>query len=252
MDKKISVSIVNFNNSLDTLSLISQINKYSPDTEIFVVDNNSLKEQKDMLVGTDFSFKLIENSENLGFGKGHNCALPYLKSDLHFVINPDVSINESSISDLTAFFSSDNKIVMSTVKVLNIDGTVQQVPKLHPKFKYLLANRYLPTVMKKTRARYLDLDGDVNETREVQFCTGCFFAIKTDVYKKLGGFDKRYFIYFEDADLSREASKFGKVFYFSKTTVVHGYNRESKRNKKLLFHHITSMFRYFFKWNFRL
>ncbi len=251
MNKKISASIVNFNHSEDTLKLISQINSFNPYVSIFVVDNNSTIDEKKMLIDSNLSFTLIENSENLGFGKGHNCAIPKLESDLHFVINPDVSINERSILDLIDFFDSDNSIVMSTVKVLNADLTVQRVPKLHPKFKYLLANRYLPTLMKKTRAAYLDLDGDIDKVREVQFCTGCFFAIKTDVYKKLDGFDKRYFIYFEDADLSREAAKFGKVFYYPKTTVIHGYNRESKRNIKLLFHHIISMFRYFFKWSFK-
>ena len=48
------------------------------------------------------------------------------------------------------------------------------------------------------------LDEDLSQEQEIDFCTGCFFVIRTQVLRQVGGFDRRYFMYVEDADLTRK------------------------------------------------
>jgi GT2 family glycosyltransferase len=84
-----------------------------------------------------------------------------------------------------------------------------------------------------------------------EFCTGCFFLIRSEILKKIGGFDKRYFMYFEDCDLSREVNRISKVIFNPLVTVYHEWHRESKSNMKLKLIHITSMLKYFAKWTFK-
>ena len=67
--------------------------------------------------------------------------------------------------------------------------------------------------------------------------------------KQLGGFDRRYYMYFEDADLSREVRKLGyDVVFYPLTTAVHMWRRENTKSIKGIFRFLTSMVKYFCKW----
>ena len=68
---------------------------------------------------------------------------------------------------------------------------------------------------------------------------------------ELGGFDERFFMYLEDCDIARRVSKKCKALFYPKATVYHLWERESKRNKKLLMIHIMSIIKYFLKWGIR-
>ena len=95
---------------------------------------------------------------------------------------------------------------------------------------------------------YAMLDKDLTVVQDIENASGCFMGFRTDLFKEVGGFDKRYFMYFEDADISREAAKRKRVVYFPEAVVYHLWGRDSKRNLKLLRIHIFSMLKYFIKW----
>lgn len=92
------------------------------------------------------------------------------------------------------------------------------------------------------------LDCDLTKPIRIENATGCFMLLRTDLLKKIGGFDDRYFMYFEDADLARRVNEVSKCVYFPNAVVNHVWGRESKRNLRLMLVHIDSMFRYFRKW----
>jgi GT2 family glycosyltransferase len=76
--------------------------------------------------------------------------------------------------------------------------------------------------------------------------------IRTELFKKLGGFDKRYFMYFEDSDLTRSVNLESRTVYCPEATVYHEWGRESKKNFKLKLVQINSMLNYFAKWGLKL
>ena len=89
----------------------------------------------------------------------------------------------------------------------------------------------------------------MTEPTEIECASGCFMVCRTDVLKLIGGFDERYFLYFEDADLSRAMRYHGKVMYVPFVTVTHSWHRENGKVGKSFFYALRSMRKYFKKWS---
>ena len=85
-----------------------------------------------------------------------------------------------------------------------------------------------------------------------QYTAGCFFVVRTDVFRQMQGFDEGYFMYVEDADITRKAQSYGKVYFTPCTHVYHAWHRSPNKSLKPFFQQISSMLRYWRKWGFRL
>ena len=133
---------------------------------------------------------------------------------------------------------------MAMPKILNSDGTEQKLPKERPSFKRLFLGR----LSSKVRNEYVWAQREITQPCEINFCTGCFFCIRTDAFKSLLGFDNRYFMYLEDADLALKAKSIGKVMMLPQFSVNHAWERESAKSLKFLLIHIVSCFKFLFKW----
>ena len=73
-------------------------------------------------------------------------------------------------------------------------------------------------------------------------------AMPTEVFRRVGGFDRRYFMYFEDADLTRTISKTCRTVFCPQITVIHLWERAGAKKLKYFLIQVQSMFRYFRKW----
>ena len=85
----------------------------------------------------------------------------------------------------------------------------------------------------------------------IPFCTGCFMFFRTQTLNTLNGFDERFFMYLEDADISRRALQFGLTLYLPTFKVIHRWERGSYKNKKLRNEAIKSAIKYSMKWFFK-
>ena len=193
---------------------------------------------------------MLCQKENLGFGGGHNAVLSEISSKYHAVINPDIKLDSDVLSYLVDVMEKNSDIAMLTPKILHADGTEQHLPKRHPTFSYLFLGRLarLGGIFRKIRKEYTREEENFQSPFDIEFCTGCFFLIRSEIFKKVGGFDKRYFMYMEDADLSREVLKYGRVVFDPTVSVTHLWKRESAKNLKSLFLHLSSAFKYLKKW----
>ena len=244
-DILVSASIVTYNDisraSETVKSVVSNTKKYP--LKLYVVDNNSSDGTADLIEKSGQAI-VIRNNKNLGFGAAHNKVLSQKLGKYHFVINPDITISSDVISDMVDYFESNPDVVMAMPKILNTDGTEQKLPKEKPTFKRLFFGR----LSKKIRDEYVWGDKKITQPIEINFCTGCFFCIRTEVFKKLLGFDEHYFMYLEDADLALKAKRKGKVMILPQFSVTHAWERESSKSIKYLFIHIISCFKFLFKW----
>lgn len=244
-DIQVSASIVTYNDkdrAPDTVqSIIKHTKKYP--LKLYVIDNASTDKTAELIEQTGQAV-VIRQDKNLGFGSAHNVVLGRELGKYHFVINPDITLNSDCISEMVDYFENHPDVVMAMPRVLNTDGTEQKLPKEKPTFKRLFFGR----LSKKIRNEYVWADKEITEPCEIMFCTGCFFCIRTDVFKKLLGFDERYFMYLEDADLALKAKSKGKVMMLPQFSVTHAWERESAKSLKYLFIHIISCFKFLFKW----
>lgn len=230
-------------------------NSNSCDLTFYVIDNAS-PDDSAALLQREFdgiphvTVNCLPN--NIGFGSGHNTVIPKLQSDYHAVINPDITIDHDVLGTLCQYLDEHPDVVMVTPQLRFPDDTPQHTAKRAPTFLALLARQLHLGFLKKYEDHYLMLDEDLTREQDIQFCSGCFFVIRTSVFREIGGFDEDYFMYVEDADITRKAMGKGRVVFVPSTYVHHAWHRNTTRSRKHFFMQLQSMGRYFCKWGFHL
>ncbi len=250
MKYDVTVSIVNYNNYEKARQAIRTLLEYTHGVrmKIYLVDNAS-KDDSAVRLADEFSaIGVVFSDKNLGFGAGHNLVLDLIDSDFHAIVNPDIILHSDILAELTGFLRKNPDIGLCTPAVRYTNGDPQYLPKRNPKLKYLIANRTPGKKWENLRRHYKMLDEDLTEVTDIEFASGCFLLVRTELFKQIGGFDERYFMYFEDADLSRMALQTARVVFYPYDYVVHDYARSSAHSLRYLLIHIGSMFKYFWKW----
>ncbi|MDE7292966.1 MAG: glycosyltransferase family 2 protein [Oscillospiraceae bacterium] len=247
-----TLCIVTYNNKDNIANALTSIFEHTKGTEItvYIVDNNSTDGTPELVAEKFPKVKLVRSKENKGFGAGHNMILNEINSEYHFIVNPDIKLTSDIVTDMCKFLSENPDIVMAVPKFLYEDGSEQFTPKKTPTVRYMLGGRLerFGGVFRKWRREYTFADRNVTETTDVGFCSGCFIAVRTEVFRAVGGFDERYFLYSEDADLTRMAQKYGRTVYTPQFSVIHLWERAYMKSRKYFFIQLSSMFKYFLKW----
>ncbi len=91
-----------------------------------------------------------------------------------------------------------------------------------------------------------------NNEFELPVVSGCFMFCRSKALKEVNGFDDRFFMYFEDVDLSRRIGENYKNLYLPGVKITHGFNKASYKSLKLMKAHIASAVKYFNKWGWFL
>jgi GT2 family glycosyltransferase len=247
---KISGSLVLFNNSAVEYESAIESFLNGCDGILYVVDNSTSSLDHDLFQHPRIRY--VFNNTNLGFGAAHNRAIKHAcnDSDLHLIINPDVSFCEKVISHLTDVMQKNSDIGILMPRVNYPDGSLQRLCKLLPNPFYLLCRRFIPikSILNRINHRYELHDLPQDSLVDVPTISGCFLFVRTELLRIHGGFDERYFMYLEDVDLVRRIGSIARVVYEPRVSITHKYNKGSYRNKKLLSYHIISTFKYFTKW----
>ncbi len=190
-------------------------------------------------------------AQNNGFGAGHNAVLAQLNSRYHAVINPDIEINDDVLNKMADWMDEHPDVAITIPKLYFPSGEPQYVAKRRPAVLPLLARQLGWGCLEKYERHYLMLDEDLSKPTDVEFCSGSFFMIRTAVYQAIGGFDEKYFMYVEDADITQKALQKGRAVYLPFVRVTHKWRRAAHKKGKEFFWQLKSMLRYFRKWGFR-
>ncbi len=243
-DITVSAAIVTYNDSdcieKACVSIIEHTKRYP--LKLYIIDNASTDNTVSICEKTA-GVTIIKNDRNIGFGAAHNLALGQL-GKYHFVINPDIEVKDDVISDMVDFFEQNPDVDMAMPKILNLDGTEQKLPKERPTFKRLYLGRFCRNI----RNEYIWADRNIDTATDIDFCTGCFFGIRGDMFRRLCGFDNRFFMYLEDADLTLRVKLKGRVLMCPQFSVVHAWHRDSAKSLKYLLIHLISSFKFLTKW----
>ncbi len=246
-NERLSVCIVTYNSADKIGNAVSSIKEHTKgiDYKLYVSDNASSDNTVNIVNENDTNATVINNGGNIGFGKANNAVLPLINSEYHAVVNPDIVLSYDVLTALCKYMDEHPDIAMINPKILFPDGSEQVLPKRKPTFKYLLGRR-LP-FMKKSADEYTRAGEVFTDATEVDFCSGCFFIIRTDIFKRLGGFDDRFFMYMEDADLTLRAKEYGKTVFLPTESVIHTWERSSSKSIKYLMIHVSSMIKFLWK-----
>ncbi|MDA9277383.1 glycosyltransferase [Polaribacter sp.] len=213
--------------------------------KLFLVDNSATRSFQNFF--NDEEIEYFFPGKNIGFGKGHNFVLDKLNSKYHLLLNPDIEFTATIIPILISQLEKEHDVAFATPKVMYPNLAKQYVCRKHPTFFDLINRRIklVPKAILKNEYRNQDL----TKPFYPDFIHGCFMLFKTTDFKDLKGFDARYFLYMEDADLCREIDILGKKkLYFPEVAIVHHYQKGSAKNLKLFWYHTFSAIKYFLKW----
>ncbi len=158
--------------------------------------------------------------DNLGYGAANNTLLSTLSSRFHLVLNPDVYLERDALVCAVDYLQSRSDVVMLTPK---IDG--DHVVKSYPDcltlilryFESKSLSRFFRRRLDRYRCADLRLEADVSG----KMLGGCFMLMSTAHWRKAGGFDPRFFMYFEDFDLSLRMARLGRLAYVPQVRVGH-------------------------------
>ncbi len=257
----VSVGIVAHNNQKTIIRTLSSIHEYSPkrhDLEVFVIDNFSNDGTRKLLdeqIRKENNFKVIYNQKNIGFAKAHNQILKRVVSDYHVICNPDIFLISDVFTPLVEFIKRFPDIGIVSPKYCYPDGSLQHLNRRHPNVLDLILRRALSgskeKFFKKRLESYDMRDVGYETSYDVPFLSGAFMFCRTSLLKKIGGFDEQFFLYFEDADLSRRMQNAGyRTVYFPEVSVIHSWQRMAHKSFKGSIIFALSAFRYFRKWGF--
>lgn len=220
LQKKLSVSIVNFNGGDFLLHCLDSLIKSSEGIEldIWVVDNASSDGSLIRCQEKYPELNYIKNTENLGFGKAHNLALKKITNEYILILNPDCEILPNTLPFMLDFLEKDLATGVATCKIELMDGSLDWAS--HRGFPTPLASiLYFLFGMRK----YYNLtDKDLTQPHEVDAISGAFFMTRRRVLDKVGLFDEDYFMYAEDIDLCYRVKRANyKIMFVPSVSVLH-------------------------------
>jgi len=256
MSNRLNISIVLYHNREERIKkAIESVLNTDLNITLYLVDNSSTDSLRE-LERIDKRIVYIFNNSNLGFGKAHNIALKKsIEKNIsyHLVLNPDVYFEKGVLEELYDFMENNKDVGLVMPKVLYPDGNIQYLCKLLPTPLDLFGRRFLnfgpfrKIVEKRNEIYELRFTG-YDKIMEVPYLSGCFMFIRTEVLKKVGLFDERFFMYLEDTDLSRRIHRVAKTVYYPYVYIYHEYGKGSYKSLKLLYYHIKSAIKYFNKY----
>lgn len=236
---KLSVIIVNYNVKYFLEQCLQSVIVASKniESEIFVVDNNSVDGSVQMLNNNFPDINVIANKENVGFSKANNQAIKSAKGEYILLLNPDTIVEPDTFEKCIDYMDKHPDTGGLGVKM--IDGKGKFLPESKRGFPTPMVAFYkifgLSALFPKSKRigkyhlGYLSED-DINN---VEVLAGAFMLIRKTVIDKIGLLDEDYFMYGEDIDYSYRIIKAGyKNVYFPKTRIIH-YKGESTKKSSI-------------------
>ncbi|MBR1528123.1 MAG: glycosyltransferase [Oscillospiraceae bacterium] len=254
-----TIVIVAYHNYQDIVNAVKTVDCFTAkeiSKKLYVIDNSCLEPTAPEKLAflkklSEYSFvEYRDTGKNLGFGGGHNYVMQELDSQLHIIMNPDILLTEDSLFQIREFMK-DESIGMCVPRLTDEAGEMQLVYRREITLFDMFVRMFCKNVFKKRFAYHTMQDCDFSSPMNVPFAQGSFLVIRTALYKELGGFDERYFMYMEDADLCRRVNQVSRLVYDPYTSVIHKWEKGSHKNKRLFQIHAQSMFSYFRKWGWK-
>ena len=234
----LTISIVSHGQMALVLPLLQDLDAIHHTTPLHVVLTLNVPEDLPC-VPEDFAFSLqiMRNSQPLGFGANHNRAFSQAQGGIFCVLNPDIRITQNPFPDLLKA-CADPHTGLAAPAIYSPSGQLEDSARKFPT-PWRIAHRVL------TRRRTRDYAAPTTVLHP-DWVAGMFLLLRTTVYRQLGGFDERYFLYYEDVDLCARARLAGlEIVQLALPGVIHNAQRASHRDPKYLRWHVGSMLKFF-------
>lgn len=261
-DVNVGISLVIYNPNLNQLletvrklcvSILPRMN-----VSFFIVDNSPIDNKLDVerlispVIAGNINVMYLSCPDNPGFGTSNNTAFSNLIDSYYYlVLNPDLEVSPDALWNAIDFMQKNPECGLLTPYATWKCGTEQWLCKRYPSVFDLLLRGFAPNFVKKAfikRLSHYDMSDTLNSQDvywDPPMVSGCFMLFKSDVFKALGGFDTRFFLYFEDFDLSLRVAQISRIAYVPQVKVVHHGGHASRKGWQHVRMFIRSMITFF-------
>ena len=231
--KKIFLVTLNYNTAEETHQWLSSMRKLivpNYDLQFIIIDNASKEPFSLVKNEQGENIHVIRSEVNTGFAGGNNIGMQYALNhgaDYILCINNDTFAEKKLLQELVAVLENEPKVGVVTPKIYFAKGHEFHIDRykkedLGKVFWY--AGGYTDWANVRSVHRGVDEvdQGQYDKQEKIQFASGCCMLFKREVLEKIGLFDERYFLYFEDADLNERVKKKGyDITYIPKAVLWH-------------------------------
>lgn len=219
--KKLAVVILNWNGKKFLRDYLPSVIENSPEwVDIVVADNNSTDDSIEFLKSNFPSVIIVQNSTNLGFAKGYNEALNSIEAEYYCLLNSDVEVSANWINPIIDLMDSDENIAACQPKVKSL--TNKQL------FEYAGACGGFIDFLAYPFCRgriFDDIEedkGQYDSNIEIFWASGACIFVRSDIFKKIDGFDSDFFMHMEEIDLCWRMKNLGyKIYVCADSEVYH-------------------------------
>jgi GT2 family glycosyltransferase len=241
---KLVISIVSHCNGDIILNLLGDLSKldYSGFSSVKIIITQNIPEIIDY---SDFGLPVILqiNKYPLGFGANHNQAFKKTQSDLFVVLNPDIRIMDKF--NFSSFvLPLEDKYELVSPLIYSLDMKIEDSFRKYPSI-FRLIKRYFSSSRSSDYETSLLSYSDI---LPVDWVAGMFMVFSSCAFNRISGFDTKYFMYLEDADICKRINRGGeKVGIVGSEYAIHDARRKTFKNLQHFTWHTRSMIRFIFR-----
>ena len=232
----IDVSVVSHGHGQMVGILVAKLQSYPEVGQVILTRNIP---DADEVTNTEKTL-IIQNATPKGFGANHNAAFANTIAPFFCVLNPDIEFPANPFPALLAALHGTGASTVAPA-VVNSAGSPEDSARRFPSLKQLITK-----LLGSHDGRYAlqSIQGPI----PVDWVAGMFMLFRTEDFKAIGGFDEKFFLYYEDVDICARLWKAGRpVMVCPQVQVVHDAQRASHKNWQFMKWHTASMARYFWK-----
>ena len=256
----VSAIVLNYRSHRDTVRCVHALREQmiADELEILVVDNHSDDESIAFLraqLGNMPTVRMVEERGNLGYGRSNNhVALQFARGEYLLIVNPDNVLPPDALEHMLTTLRTHPRAGIVGPALVYPDGSIRPSARMFPTFFDLVRKRIFP---KQWHAEYEKVMQSMrcHTIIHVDWLVGACLLMRTDLFRSLGGFDPRFFLFFEDIDLCKRAALAGKnVLYLPQIHVLDrrmrlsGSSLFSLLRRRMTWIHAASAMKYFWKW----
>ena len=210
------------------------------------------------LVSTaDIELSIQSAPANIGYGAAHNIAIAKAHSTFHLVLNPDVILAPDALQAGLVFLTANPEVSAASPLVTDGKGSRQYLCKRYPRVLDLVLRGFLPDAVRKRfqqRLAHYEMQdlSEQHSAKDIPIISGCFMLFRTRRLQELEGFNPRYFLYFEDFDLSLRATVKGSLAYVPAMQIVHLGGHSARKGWRHIGLFVRSGIRFYSTWGWRL
>lgn len=237
MTKDVSIILVSYNTKDMTRDCIKSVYEKTQglDYDIWIVDNDSKDGSADMIKEEFPEINLIANKENLGFGMANNLAIEKCDAKYAFLLNTDTLLINNAIKIMFDFMEKTPKAGACGGNLY--DGREEpchsygHIRTIKTKIvKTLQLKHFFPDEKEKINDKG---NNDKNEFKKVGFITGADLMMRKDMLDKIGGFDKDFFLYYEETELQYRIHQAGyDIYILPEAKIIHLAGKSSSNKVK--------------------